>query len=113
MLAMNVTRRERVGPGAALALLLILTSAGVPVRGHAHHDGDGSHVGAPDHQHGVVVVRHDMRVERASPPAMPAAAVSESPLPLPSLREAVPAAREEAGPRSRAPPASRPRAPPA
>lgn len=97
-----------------MALLFVVLGAGVPLRGHAHHDGNGVHLGAPGHDHGVTLVQHDMRVERPTPPAPPSL-----PATLASLEEVAPAlplvpTREELGPESRAPPSLvRSRAPPA
>ncbi len=97
-----------------VALLLVALGTGVPVQGHAHHDGDGVHLGAPDHAHGVTLVQHDMRVERATPPAPPGLAAAVPMLEEPRCTPPPRAAREVLRPKSRAPPTGiLPRPPPA
>lgn len=98
---------------AVLALLFLALAAGIPVHAHAEHDGEGTHVGSPDHAHGVALVQHDMRMERPSPPVFALIASSTVVVPVLPARPSAGVQREEPNRRSRAPPPCRPRAPPA
>lgn len=99
---------------AALAFLVIALGVGVPVRGHAHHDGDHRHIGSPEHSHGLKLVQFEMRLERAVPPVFTAVE-----MPVVTLACATPLrivdlpARDDGFCESRAPPTPRTRAPPA
>ncbi|MFV1988915.1 MAG: hypothetical protein ACC682_16715, partial [Gemmatimonadota bacterium] len=49
----------------SLALLITVLGAGVPLRGHSHHEGGSTHFGPPEqHSHGFTLVQHEMRLER-------------------------------------------------
>ena len=99
---------------AALAFLLIALAVGVPIRGHAHHEGDHRHVGSPEHAHGLELIQFEMRLERAVAPLVAVAEtpITTSPPPAP-LRVVELPDRDEGFVESRAPPTPGPRAPPA
>lgn len=97
----------------SLALLVVALGVGVPIRGHSHHRGDELHIGPPSHAHGMALVQHEMRLERAAAPVFvaPEARVEVSLAPSPvALRDAP--HDGECRYQSRAPPSTRPRAPP-
>lgn len=105
-----------VGPSigrVSLALLLVALAVGVPIGGHADHDGDIAHIGTSDHSHGLGLAQHEMRFERAVSPlfvVVKAGLVLISP-PTPKLIEDVTPCDDRFC-ESRAPPDVRPRAPP-
>lgn len=113
----RVMNGRRIGTALQAALLgglLVGLGVGIPVHGHAEHEGEGAHFGHPDHAHGVTLIRQEMRLERPSPPAV---ALQESGHVLPAAIGPIPSlpyvAREEPTWESRAPPPDLPRAPPA
>lgn len=88
-------------------------AVGVPVKGHTHHDGDVTQVGAPGHGHGMSIVEHEMLLERTVAPVfvfMAATIIFVAPAPLRSTTD-LPEHEGELC-ESRAPPCGRPRAPP-
>ena len=93
--------------------LLIALATGVPLHGHAGHDGEGAHVGHPGHDHGVGLLRQEMRLERPTPPLLPVLEAAQASPAAPPHRSLPHVAREEPCWDSRAPPSTaRPRAPP-
>lgn len=98
---------------SSLALLVVALGVGVPIQGHSHHTGDELHIGPPSHAHGMALVQHEMRLERAAAPVFVAPEAQVEILPAPAAVTVgwVPAS-DECICESRAPPTARPRAPP-
>lgn len=110
---MKLSRIGRSARALSLALLLVALGTGVPVHAHADHEGGEVHIGPPEHSHGVDLVRHEMRLERAAPPVFVAVETGlslQSP-PAPVWGESVSFSDGKICD-SRAPPDVRPRAPP-
>ena len=111
---MNCSSVGRSAKVLSLALLVVALASGVPVQGHTHHDDDTPHIGAPGHGHGLVLVEHEMRLERADAPVFvppEAAILLNSPVMRPSIVDL--GVGDDDLCESRAPPTCRPRAPPA
>ena len=108
------SRFGRNSRAAALAFLVVALGVGIPVRGHAHHDGDQRHVGSPEHAHGLQLVQFEMRLERAAAPEFAFVETPVLTVACPSPTRILDLPADDGGLcDSRAPPTPRTRAPPA
>ncbi len=110
---MTASRWGRAARVSSVALLTVALGAGVPVHAEAEHDGEGAHYGAPEHAHGLALVQHDLRLERASAPVFAAVEAAVVLVAIATPRSIAVTPRDETIAESRAPPTGLPRAPPA